>query len=239
MWRQKQGKATGRSSRGQKGRCVGITQWAQGNRDSFGCAERSLGFTQTKLPPLPSGCPARCKFWAGRFVATIPFHRGRQPSSSCSELSDSSHSPMCSCRLRCQALFWRQPSRFRKCSSKKGICFGSSVLGAADDWWQHIIKYKLWGQRTCLRGLVKFQVWLVTLGLLQWGGNFLQKQRCRESDLKISGGFIWTEISVSHPPASRQKCISPGLEKRTCDAQWLRLSYRFDLSSTIQATNIY
>lgn len=47
------------------------------------------------------------------------------------------------------------------------------VLGAADDWWQHIIKYKLWGQRTCLRGLVKLQVWLVTLGLLQWGGNFL------------------------------------------------------------------
>lgn len=113
------------------------------------------------------------------------------------------------------------------------------VLGAADDWWQHIIKYKLWGQRTCLRGLVKFQVWLVTLGLLQWGGNFLQKQCSRESDLKISGGFIWTEISVSHPPASRQKYISPGLEKRTCGARWLRLSYWFDLSSTIQATNLY
>lgn len=47
---------------GQKGHCVGIAQWTQENRDSFGCPERSLGFTQTKLLPLSSGCPARCKF---------------------------------------------------------------------------------------------------------------------------------------------------------------------------------
>lgn len=33
-----------------------------GSQDSLGCVERrSLGSTQTRLPPLPSGHPARCK----------------------------------------------------------------------------------------------------------------------------------------------------------------------------------
>lgn len=90
----------------------------------------------------------------------------------------------------------------------------SCVLGAADDWWQHTIKYKLRGQSTCLGRWVKFQVWLAKLGLLQRRGNFLQKQHSRESGLTISGGVSWTEISVSHPPALGQKYISLGLQKR-------------------------
>lgn len=40
--------------------------------------------------------------------------------------------------------------------------------------------------------LMKFQVWLVKLGLLQRLGSFLQKRHSRESGLKISGIFNWT-----------------------------------------------
>lgn len=82
----------------QRGGALGgrkATVWAspsgpQGNVDSVGCAERTrLEFTQTKPPPLPSGRPARGKCWAGHFMTTIPFYRGRQGTGSLPVLSQS------------------------------------------------------------------------------------------------------------------------------------------------------
>lgn len=217
MWRKKEGKATGRSSCGQKGLCVGF----KGIRNSLGCAERRKLDSQTKLLPLLGGHPARCTrcvttFWwpcldrlfpqrqAGKvetfqFLLRVEWLADVWLSVTLPGAVLILVAKVREVQLQKRYLLWKQCSVFLEQQM------------TSDNTQLNII---VWTQ---LGGLVKFQVWLVKLGLLQGPSNGSPKtalQGIRPKD-KWRLQFEHRPLSATLLPPPGRNTSAPGWRKKS------------------------